>query len=46
MPCGFGEAGMPIGLQLIARPFAERVMLEMAAALEDATDFHLQEPGV
>ena len=46
MPCGFGEAGMPIGLQLIARPFAERVMLEMAAVLEDATDFHLQLPGV
>jgi len=46
MPCGFGEAGMPIGLQLIARPFAERVMLEMAAALEDATDFHLQVSGV
>ncbi len=46
IPCGFGEAGMPIGLQLIARPFAERTLLEMAAALEDATDFHLQVPGV
>ena len=46
IPCGFGEAGMPIGLQLIARPFAERVLLEVAAALEDATDFHLQTPGV
>ena len=46
IPCGFGEAGMPIGLQLIARPFAEEVLLRAAAALEDATDFHLQAPAV
>jgi aspartyl-tRNA(Asn)/glutamyl-tRNA(Gln) amidotransferase subunit A len=44
IPCGFGEAGMPIGLQIVARPFGERVMLAAAAALEDATDFHLQRP--
>lgn len=46
IPCGFGEAEMPIGLQLIARPFAERVLLQAAAALEDATEFHLQTPAV
>jgi aspartyl-tRNA(Asn)/glutamyl-tRNA(Gln) amidotransferase subunit A len=45
IPCGFGEGGMPIGLQLIARPFAERVLLAGAAALEDATSFHRRRPA-
>ncbi len=46
IPCGFDGEGMPIGLQLIGRPFAERQLLSAAAALEDATSFHLQEPKV
>jgi len=46
IPCGFDEEGMPIGLQLIGRPFAERQLLSAAAALEDATNFHLQTPKV
>ena len=46
MPCGFGEENMPIGVQLIARPFGERVLLQAAAALEDATDFHLRKPAI
>jgi len=44
-PCGFDEDGMPLGLQLIARPFAEKRLLEVAAALEDATDFHTKKPS-
>ncbi|HEU0120423.1 MAG TPA: amidase [Bryobacteraceae bacterium] len=44
IPCGFDAAAMPIGLQLIARPFAERQLLAAAAALEDATDFHKMAP--
>ncbi len=43
-PCGFDEDRMPLGMQLIARPFAEKRLLEVAAALEDATDFHRQSP--
>jgi len=43
-PCGFDGEGMPLGLQLIARPFAEKRLLEVAAALEDATDFHRHTP--
>jgi len=44
IPCGFGEAGMPIGLQIVGRPFAERQLLAAAAALEDATEFHRKRP--
>lgn len=46
IPCGFDGEGMPIGLQLIGRPFAERQLLAAAAALEDATEFHRQTPKV
>jgi aspartyl-tRNA(Asn)/glutamyl-tRNA(Gln) amidotransferase subunit A len=44
MPCGFDARQMPLGLQIIAAPFEERRLLAVAAALEDATDFHLQTP--
>ncbi|MFN0106689.1 MAG: amidase [Bryobacteraceae bacterium] len=44
IPCGFDGDGMPIGLQMIGRPFAERQLLAAAAALEDATEFHKQMP--
>jgi aspartyl-tRNA(Asn)/glutamyl-tRNA(Gln) amidotransferase subunit A len=44
IPCGFGEAGMPIGLQMIGRPFAESQLLAAAAALEDATEFAGRNP--
>lgn len=46
IPCGFDGEEMPIGLQLIGRPFAERQLLAAAAALEDATEFHKREPAV
>ena len=44
IPCGFDGEGMPIGLQMIGRPFAERQLLSAAAALEDATEFHKRMP--
>ncbi len=34
IPVGFSAAGLPVGLQLVARPFAERSLLEVAHALE------------
>lgn len=44
MPCGFDTRRMPLGLQIIAGPFEEKRLLAVAAALEDATDFHKQTP--
>jgi amidase len=37
VPAGFSQAGLPVGLQLVARPFAERALLEAAHALEQCS---------
>ena len=34
VPCGFTAAGLPIGLQLIGRPFEEALLLQVAHAYE------------
>lgn len=44
VPCGFDEAGLPIGLQIIGPPFAERLLYRVAAAYQNATDFHRRAP--
>jgi amidase len=36
LPCGFTAAGLPVGLQLVARPRGEAELLSAAAALEEA----------
>lgn len=42
VPCGFDEAGLPIGLQIIGKPFAEEEVLRVAHAFERATEWHTQ----
>jgi aspartyl-tRNA(Asn)/glutamyl-tRNA(Gln) amidotransferase subunit A len=44
LPCGFTAAGLPIGLQLIARPLDEATMLRAAYAYEQATPWHERRP--
>ena len=34
LPCGTGEGGMPVGLQLMGRAFDEKMLLRVARALE------------
>jgi len=46
VPCGFDRRGLPLGLQIIGRPFDEALILRVAAALEDATGFHQREPKI
>ena len=41
---GFGEDGMPVGLQLIGNYFDEGRLLHAAHALQQATDWHLRVP--
>jgi aspartyl-tRNA(Asn)/glutamyl-tRNA(Gln) amidotransferase subunit A len=43
VPCGFGsEDGLPIGLQLVGCPFGEALLLRVAHAYEQRTDWHLR----
>ena len=44
VPAGFGEAGMPVGLQLIGNYFTEGQLLHAAHAFQQATDFHARVP--
>jgi len=44
IPCGFGEGGMPVGLQLIGNYFDEGRLLNAAHRFQQATDFHLRQP--
>lgn len=44
IPCGFTQAGLPIGLQLAASPWRERLLLRVARAYESATAWHERLP--
>ncbi len=46
LPCGATTAGLPIGLQLIGRPFAEATILQAAHAFEQATEWHKRKPEI
>ncbi|MCM2357503.1 MAG: Asp-tRNA(Asn)/Glu-tRNA(Gln) amidotransferase subunit GatA [Geobacteraceae bacterium] len=40
VPAGFSREGLPIGLQLVGRPFGEEAILRAAYAFEQATEWH------
>ena len=44
IPCGFGANGMPVGLQIVGRPFDEAGVLRLGDAFQRATDWHLRRP--
>jgi len=44
IPCGFDDNGLPIGLQLAGRPFAEARLMCIADAYQRDTDWHSRRP--
>lgn len=44
IPCGFTKDNLPIGLQLIGKPFAESSLLTIAKRFEQAHDYHTRKP--
>ena len=44
VPCGFTSEGLPVGLQLIGKPFDEVSILRLALAYERATTWHERKP--
>jgi aspartyl-tRNA(Asn)/glutamyl-tRNA(Gln) amidotransferase subunit A len=45
VPCGFTKDGLPIGLQLAAAPSREDLVLQVAHAYEQVTDWHTRTPA-
>jgi aspartyl-tRNA(Asn)/glutamyl-tRNA(Gln) amidotransferase subunit A len=41
---GFTRAGMPVGMQLLGRPFDEATLFALGHAFQGATDFHRRAP--
>ncbi len=43
VPCGF-TSGLPVGMQIVGRPFDEATVLKAADAYQRATDWHSRRP--
>ena len=46
MPAGFGDQGLPMGIQIVGCPRADRAVLELAMAYERATDWLERAPAM
>jgi aspartyl-tRNA(Asn)/glutamyl-tRNA(Gln) amidotransferase subunit A len=46
VPAGISQAGLPIGLQLIGKPFGEETILRAAYAFEQATEWHTKKANI
>ena len=46
VPSGFDNDHMPIGLQLLGKPFDEGLLFKVGHAFEQATDFHIKKPDI
>ena len=45
IPCGFGDANLPVGLQIVGNYFQEARMLNVAHQYQQSTDWHLRMPA-
>jgi aspartyl-tRNA(Asn)/glutamyl-tRNA(Gln) amidotransferase subunit A len=44
IPCGFGNGGRPVGLQIVGDYWSEALMLSVAHAFQRSTDWHMKSP--
>ena len=45
IPAGF-DNNLPVGMQIIGKPFAEETILRVAHAYEQATEWHKRRPNI
>ena len=46
IPCGFSNSGLPVGLQIMSKGFAEEMLFRVAHTYEQNTDWHLKKPKI
>jgi aspartyl-tRNA(Asn)/glutamyl-tRNA(Gln) amidotransferase subunit A len=46
VPCGFTQAGLPIGVQFIGRPFEEGLLFQVAHAYEGVSPSRGRRPAI
>ncbi|MDP2941005.1 MAG: Asp-tRNA(Asn)/Glu-tRNA(Gln) amidotransferase subunit GatA [Candidatus Omnitrophota bacterium] len=46
LPCGFTKQGLPVGLQILAKPFAEEMLFRVAYTYEQNTEWHKLKPKI
>jgi len=46
LPCGFTKKGLPVGLQILAKPFAEEMLFRVAYTYEQNTSWHKMKPKI
>ena len=46
LPCGFSADNMPMGMQIVGRPFAEETVFKVAHAYEQNTEWHTRRPPI
>ena len=46
VPCAFTQGELPVGLQIVARPFEEATAFRIAYAYEQATEWHERRPSL
>jgi aspartyl-tRNA(Asn)/glutamyl-tRNA(Gln) amidotransferase subunit A len=45
LPCGFAKSGLPVALSIAGPAFEENLLLQIARAYQDATDWHRRRPS-
>jgi len=46
LPGGFAAGGLPVGVQLLGKPFAEGTLIDIGRAFQRATDWHRRTPDL
>ncbi len=46
IPCGFDKKGLPVGMQILGKPFCEQDMFDIANIYQQNTDWHKKRPNI